>query len=209
MNDLIGQRFGRLVVIKLAGKDKWGAFLWSCRCNCKDKNEIIVRGSSIKDGNTKSCGCLQKESVANHGHSHDRTYVSWNSMKQRCINPNHIYYKNYGGRGIMVCVKWLEFSNFLQDMGERPKGCSVERRNNVKGYYPDNCYWGTNKQQQRNTRRNHLITHNGKTKCISAWAEEYKINYRTLLSRINKSCWSIENALMTPVQKRKASNDEI
>lgn len=204
--DLIGKRFGRLTVIEYARKNKWGKSLWLCICD--DGNEIIVLGSSLKSGNTKSCGCLNiektKRRFTKHGHWGDEIYKPWAAMIQRCTNPNHPGYMNWGGRGITVCERWMKFENFLEDMinGWKP-GLTLERDRNELGYFPKNCYWATYTEQNRNTRRNHLITYRGKTQCIAVWAEEYNILYDTLWGRLYRYGWSVERALTTPVRKCK------
>ena len=209
MIDLIGKRFGKLIVLKWIGKDKWGHSKWLCQCDCG--NKIIVLGYGLTSGNTKSCGCLQKEGNSiKHGHNRRGKvtgfYRSWYQMIQRCINPNNKDYHNYGGRGIKVCKRWLKFENFLEDMieGWRP-GLTLERRKNEKGYFKDNCKWVTREEQQRNTRGNHLLTYNGKTQCVAAWSEETGIPRQTIEYRINHG-WTAEEALTTPVgQRRKKS----
>lgn len=123
-------------------------------------------------------------------------------MIQRCTNHNNKSYHNYGGREITVCKEWRKFENFLEDMGEPPKGYQIDRINNNEGYYQANCRWATRKQQQRNTRNNHLISYKGKIQCLSAWAEKIGIPYGTLKSRFYCN-WSIEKALTTPVKKYK------
>jgi len=160
--DLIGKRFGKLTPIKYIGKNKYGKSLLLCKCNCG--NEKIIVGSSLKSGHTKSCGCLIKENrgVLKHGHAkrgkESITHRSWSDMLQRCNNPNYKRYQDYGGRGITVCDRWLPenngFINFLKDMGERPKGKSLDRIENNKGYYPKNCKWSTPKEQCNNKRNN-------------------------------------------------------
>ena len=117
-------------------------------------------------------------------------------MNDRCSNPRNKDYKNYGGRGIEVCARWRSFANFLTDMGPRPgPGYSIDRYPNTNGNYEsNNCQWATTKQQNRNTRRNHLITFNGKTQCLSAWAEETSLPWDRILWRLNNG-WSIERAL--------------
>lgn len=207
--DLTGERFGRLVVIKRVGKNKQGKSLWLCRCDCG--NEIIVRGSDLKSGNTKSCGCLQKEksSTCNtkHGHSDTEIYRSWHDMIRRCNNPNCKQYKDYGGRGIQVCKRWMKFENFLEDMiNSWEPGLTLERTDNKRGYYPDNCEWVTRQEQQRNTRRNHLITYNNKTQCIAAWSEETGISAATIRWRL-KQGWSPERALTEPIRKRSSKTN--
>lgn len=204
MVDLIGKRFGRLMVIAKAGKRSDRYICWLCKCDCG--NEIIVPGVSLKSGNTKSCGCLKKEKLikrnTTHSKSNTLTYHIWQVMKNRCSNPDYKHYKDYGGRSIIVCERWLKFENFLADMGEAPKGLSIERTNNDLGYCKENCIWATRKQQNRNKRSNLLIEFNGKTQCVSAWAEELGIHRNTLFTRLNRG-WSIEKAFMTPVRGQK------
>lgn len=208
--DITGQRFGRLVVTRLVDRAKSGRIKYLCLCNC-GKEKIIV-GDSLRRGLSKSCGCLQKERVTKHGHNKNgkdtRTYRSWHNMKERCINPNNPSYHNYGERGITVCKEWLEFPNFLKDMGERPRKLTLERIKNNKGYCKFNCKWTTGKEQNRNTRRNHLVTYNSKTQCIAKWSEETGIPYHILWQRLCKSSWSIKKTLTIPVKeyKRKKTN---
>lgn len=210
MVDLTGQKFGRLVVLERVENDKRGNSRWLCKCKCK--NEIIVSGYNLKSGHTKSCGCLRKELTTQrftkHGHAKNREeteiYSSWAQIIQRCINTNNSAYKHYGGRGITVCDQWLKFENFLEDMLKDWKpGLTIERKNNNRGYSPDNCYWATRREQQRNTRRNRFIACFGKTQCIAAWAEETGIHYQTLYTRIYVLDWTPEKALTTPVGQRR------
>ncbi|MEK0337174.1 MAG: hypothetical protein QQN41_07060, partial [Nitrosopumilus sp.] len=109
---------------------------WLCKCDCG--KEIIILGYNLKNGTTKSCGCLRKEKsiqrFIKHGHFKNgqmtKIYKSWSCMIQRCTNHNNKSYHNYGGRGIMVCKRWMKFKNFLEDMGEPPKGYQIDRINN-------------------------------------------------------------------------------
>lgn len=206
MINLIGQKFGRLTVIKRTNNAKDGHARWLCKCNC-GKTTIAI-SNDLKKGTTKSCGCLQKEiSIkinTKHGHIKNKkwstTYQSWHSMKQRCYNSSTNGYHNYGGRGITVCERWLKFENFLEDMGETPEGYQIDRIDNNKGYYKENCRWVTPQEQARNRHNNHLETYNEKTQCLVLWAEEYNIPCDTLLSRLNRLNWSIKKALTTPVR---------
>lgn len=210
--DLTGQRFERLIVIHRMANDKHKRSTWLCECDCGER--AIVAGNHLKNGNTKSCGCLQREIVKQTGyrnikHGHKRfkqpstTYESWCSMIKRCTNPNDKNYKNYGERNIKVCERWKKFENFLKDMGEHPgSGYSLDRKNNEKGYSKENCRWATQKQQQRNRRNNHLVTYDDKTQCIAVWVEETGINRNTIVSRLRRG-WSIEKTLTTPVRKRE------
>ncbi len=203
---LYGQRFGKLIVIKRMGQDKYKHFKWLCLCDCGKKTTVV--GYDLKRNQTQSCGCLKLECSVTHGHTSGRrtspTYGSWFGMIQRCTNPNNKEYHNYGKLGIEICKKWRDsFENFLEDMGERPFDCTLERKDNKKGYYPGNCKWATRKEQARNKRSNRLITHNGKTQLLIEWAEKTGINRTTITSRIDRYGWSIKKALTTPVENSK------
>lgn len=200
-SNLVGQKFGRLVVLQFVGKNKWRKTRWLCKCDCG--KEKIIRGDHLISGSTKSCGCLQTK----HGHSTtttiSKTYKSWDDIIQRCTNHNNPYYYCYGGRGITICERWRDaFVNFLEDMGEAPKGYQIDRINNEKGYYKGNCRWVTPKINNRNRRDNHIETFDGKTQCLSAWAEELNINRSTISERLKRG-WSIDKTLTKPVQKQK------
>lgn len=126
-------------------------------------------------------------------------YTIWGEMKARCLNKNR---ENYGGRGITVCSRWLRFEEFIKDMGTRPsKNHSIDRIDNDKGYFKENCKWATWKEQSRNKRNNVNITYQGKTQCLPDWAEELGISKSTLQSRINRSNWPIERAFTTLANK--------
>lgn len=150
--DLTDQRFGRLVVKEEAGVNKQRYYMWKCQCDCG--NFTIVNGSDLRDGHTKSCGCLAIEKATKHGLAKMRAYSSWQDMIRRCNNPNATGYGNYGGRGIMVCDRWLKLENFIEDMGERPKRLTIERIDNNGNYEPGNCCWASYTDQLRNQRAN-------------------------------------------------------
>ena len=161
--DLIGKRFGRLLVISFhakCGKES----LWSCKCNCG--NIKIARRSNLLWGDTKSCGCFKKELHTTHGMTTSLEYKVWEGIKARCENENTPNYNNYGGRGIMVCKEWSEsFEKFYADMGKRPnKGrYTIERKDNDGNYESNNCKWATYTEQSRNKRprTNSLLGING------------------------------------------------
>lgn len=156
--DLAGRTFGRLTIVRVVGIGKYGHTQWLCKCACG--NKVIVSGSSINAGATKSCGCLQKEMAkkANliHGMHRTPTHDSWGNMKDRCNNPKNKRYKDWGGRGIKVCEMWNKFTNFLVDMGEKPEGLTIDRIDNDGNYEPGNCRWATRKEQSRNGSRTKL-----------------------------------------------------
>ncbi len=206
--NLIGQKFGRLIVVERVDNDGHNRTCWLCQCNC-GKRKIFL-ASNLKQGYTQSCGCLSKEKLikrATHGQTKgkkkSKIYRIWVSMIQRCTNPNDKGYEDYGGREITVCKRWLKFENFLEDMGEAPEGHQIDRENNDKGYYKKNCRWVTKQTQMRNKRDNNLIIYDGKNQCIAAWSEKIGIPYNTLWHRIVKLNWSPERALTTPVRKIK------
>ncbi len=198
--NLIGKKFGRLVVIKRMDNNKQRQSMWLCVCDCG--NEKIILGYNLKNSNTKSCGCLQIEKVTKHGYSTSKTYNSWRHMIQRCADLNHKFYHNYGGRGITVCKKWLKFENFLEDMGEPPSAKhSIDRINNNGNYCKSNCRWATRKEQVSDMRNNLYFTYKNKTQLLIEWSEETGIPYSTLWQRIYRLGWSIEKALTTPAKK--------
>ena len=201
--DLTGQKFGRLTVIERAENAKDRHSQWLCRCDCG--KTLIVRGKSIRSGDTKSCGCYSRNLTIQrnykHGHSKkDRIYNIWNAMKKRCYYKKDKCYKDYGERGISVCKEWLHdfqtFYNWAMANGYK-EDLSLDRINVNGNYEPSNCRWATNKEQANNTRRNRTITYQGKIQTIKQWANEININYHTLYSRIYTSHWDIEKALTT------------
>ena len=206
--NLTGQTFGRLTVEYYAGMATYktgNKTRWNCSCECGA--EHVVTGGSLKSGHTKSCGCLNREmnlarSTKHGAAGRGRTtpeYRTWIKMLGRCTNPTNDAFHLYGGRGITVCERWLNsFENFLEDMGLKPPGRSLDRINNSLGYSPDNCRWATRTEQNRNTRTNRLLTHDGKTCCIAEWAELTGINYYTIHGRL-RQCWSTEKALSEPI----------
>ena len=161
--NLMGQQFGRAFVIDRADNKGVGKFqqaMWICQCDCG--NTFITSGHNLRCGDTKSCGCLKidiaKKIILKHGaasnNSRKPEYNIWQAMKQRCANPNGRSYKDYGGRGITVCDKWLnDFTAFFNDVGPRPsKTHSLDRIDVNKGYYPDNVKWSTPLEQSLNKR---------------------------------------------------------
>lgn len=194
---LIGLRFGSLVVVGLAGyrvcPTKKRRPLWKCVCDCG--KEIAVLGNSLSTGNTRSCGCLYRatRTTANFKHGQcpiegkTTTYQTWDAMIQRCTNPKNEAWKNYGGRGIKVCDRWLNsFAAFLEDMGERPAGLTIDRRDDNGNYEPRNCRWGNKIMQNNNRRDCRKITHDGRTQTVAQWARELGIRETTIRGRLQR-----------------------
>lgn len=140
-----------------------------------------------------------------HGEKYSPTYLSWEKMKTRCNNPAYIRYKDYGGRGIGVCERWdISFLNFLEDMGERPLGCQLDRINNDDHYYKENCKWSTPSENSNNRRSNHFIEYDNKRLTISQWAREINISPITLRARISILKWPLDRALKKQEKKEVA-----
>lgn len=193
--DIVGQRYGRLFVTGHSHTAKKFAF-WHCVCDCG--GTAIVRGLSLKNGTTKSCGCLLVERGRalnlRHGMRHSPTWASWCGMKSRCSTNTKSPTKNYSARGISVCERWMTFENFIADMGEAPAGASIERINNDLGYYPENCRWASRVEQNRNRRNNVIVEFNGERRVLSEWVQITGIKYGTLYKRIVLSKWPVERA---------------
>lgn len=129
-----------------------------------------------------------------HGLRRCPEYGVWNTMKSRCLNPKNKKYSIYGGRGITITPRWMEFQNFISDMGWRPSpNHTLERKNTDGNYNPYNCVWRTMKDQCRNKRNNVKVTIGGETKCLKAWTEERGLQYNTVRTRLKRG-WSIEKA---------------
>jgi len=202
MIDLTGRRFGRLVVIGEHGRDKWNQAIWACRCDCG--NETNVVGGSLRNGNTKSCGCWRKDMPivlkTTHNMTYSSVYASWWHMIDRCNNKENNRYKYYGGRGISVCDRWMDINTFYRDMGDKPDGLTIERIDNNGNYEPDNCKWATIAEQNRNNTRTILIKYENKVRCVSEWARIIGIHKNTLFYRLRHH--TPEIAFNMPKSKR-------
>lgn len=212
--NLAGKMFGRLKCIEKVGRDPVSRTIrWLCECSCGQ--QLIVRSTSLLTGNTKSCGCLQRESARKvgrrkiHGLSEESNtgiYKSWAHMKQRCLNPNNKSYPRYGGRGIRICDEWMDVKNFYDwavNNGFR-EGLTLERIDLDGNYEPSNCCWADRKVQNNNKSSNVLIAYRGKEKTLAQWADELGFNYGTLYSRIQGRGWDVIKAFETPVRRRSS-----
>jgi hypothetical protein len=217
MKDITGLKYGKLTVLEKTVQKSNREYLWKCLCECGNIH-FALKGN-LERGMVRSCGCLYKEMVCKrglkHGQSTNRTlvYRRWQSMKDRCENPNQKYYLNYGGRGIKVCDNWLGkngFINFFNEMGNPPTSEHTLDRINVNdGYYAENCRWATRMEQSNNMRTNRRYEYNGVIDTIANLSRKYNINANTIIGRIKRG-WSIKKAIEEPIKKycinRRAKN---
>lgn len=206
--DLTGARFGRLLVQSRHPENAANRSIqWVCICDCG--NTKITPADYLRTGRVQSCGCLQSEngkktgSLSTHGMHGTSEYMAWVSMRQRCNNPAHRHYSDYGGRGIKVCPEWDEsFEAFHQDMGDKPNaGLSLERKENDKGYVPGNCVWATATEQASNRRSSLEFELDGKKVGTSELAAISGVSEETIRKRLNRGD-TIERAIR-PVTSRK------
>ena len=205
--DLVGQRFGRLVVVSFQGRGKASLPFWQCQCDCGTEKRIA--GTALRAGLTKSCGCLSRERKrtdprgfqAIHGMTHTRTFQRWQGMLARCYKPYDASYYNYGGRGIMVCERWRNsFQHFYDDMGAVPEGMQLDRIDNMGHYEPGNCRWATPIEQGNNRRTNRKILYQGEEKTLAEWTRFQGLPENVLGKRLEAG-WSLERAMTTPLRR--------
>lgn len=197
VKDIKGLRFGRLLVIGFSHVNDYNDACWLTVCDCG--KETTISGSSMRKGATKSCGCFAREIRGligrTHGMSYSKVYKAWRQMKRRCIDPNSPSFPDYGGRGITVSKSWMKFENFYKDMGDPPTPeHSIDRIENDKGYYKENCRWATAKEQSNNTRRNVRLTYRGETKTATEWSRQLDIDRHLIYQRL-KNGWTVEQTL--------------
>lgn len=188
-----GERYGRLTAIKKTEEKSGNSYLWEFKCDCG--NTVRLTSGAVT-GTQKSCGCLKKESKPNLKHGHcslsnadsggtSRTYRSWLQMKYRCSGADEMGRRHYKSRNIKVCARWENsFERFVEDMGIRPQGTSIDRIDNDRGYSPANCRWATQSQQTRNTRRTIFVVVNGGKMCLKDACAVTGNNYDKVRSRI-------------------------
>lgn len=212
ISNIQGKVFGRLTALSVAGRASNRKVIWECRCECGAL--AYPQGDSLRNGNTKSCGCLVKESgrlniakaqaaSLTHGESINQLkspeYKSWQAMKSRCYNPNSTGFHSYGGRGIKVCDQWVnDFSQFLSDMGRRPSTAhTLDRIEGDAGYNPSNCRWATPMEQMAHTSRTRIVTIKGKTMPLSEAIRMFSsVPEGTVSARISRG-WDVESAILS------------
>lgn len=203
--DLSGLKIGKLTVICLDHVDKFRKLYWKCQCECNKL--VIVRGSALVTGNTKSCGCLIRERKnIKHGMKNTRLYRIWSGIKSRCYTGTNPAYGRYGGRGISMCQEWyddfISFYNWAINNGYS-KELSIDRINTNGNYEPSNCRWATPKEQSDNKRSNIIITIGNETLDLQQWCDKIGIKRSTVNTRVRMCGWTYEKALLTPVRKHK------
>lgn len=180
VQDIAGQRFGKWLVVGPAESMKKKR-MWLCRCECG--TEKAVYHGHLVNGKSNGCRCA----VRKHGMKGSPEHMTWVAMRTRCRNPHHPAYHRYGGRGIRVCERWLEFSAFYEDMGLRPEGCTLDRIDVNGNYEPGNCRWSTSQEQQNNASFNRHVDVDGETLTIAQLARKLGIHYATLYSRLKRT----------------------
>lgn len=210
--NLTGMKFHRLQVIELSHVNAKYNRYWNCICDCG--NTKVVRGDQLKmkKGGVTSCGCAQKEAVAESNHergthhlSGTRLFKIWTGMMYRCYDPKHSHYGAYGGRGITICDEWRNsaeaFIEWAHSNGYEDH-LTIERRDVNGNYCPENCEWITWKQQNYNKRNTRLVEINGESKTIPEWAEETGINKFTLRGRYRRGIRGED--LIRPIDETKS-----
>lgn len=204
VKDLTGKRFHRLVVLGFSHKNKNRKYFWKCKCDCG--NELIIPSYNLVSGNTKSCGCLNKEKMIarkkTHGMYGTRIYSIWNNMIMRCENKNIPLYERYGSVGISVCAEWKKFENFYQwaiKNGYNEK-LTLDRIDYNGNYEPNNCRWADYYTQNNNTKRNIYIEYNGEVHTLSEWSRILNFKYDLIKQRLYRG-WDFEKAINTPPLK--------
>lgn len=207
IDSYIGKRYSRLLIISISkydkGRHKYPMYCAKCVCDCGNIRDYELYNLIKLKGNAKSCGCLRIEnghkSLTTHGLSRLLLYKVWDSMKQRCTNPNDTGYKNYGGRGISICNEWLHnpeiFIKWALNNGYK-KGLVIDREKNNGNYTPNNCRFITNKLSQRNTRRNKICTYRNLKKPLCEWMEILDLDYNLICQRLRRG-WDFKEAVET------------
>ena len=189
-------RFGKLCVlheVEKAGSQR--KFL--CRCDCG--SEKAIYGQHLKRGNSRSCGCEIVVGRPTHGKFYEPGYARWNAMMSRCYHPNNKHYSDYGGRGITVCERWRNVTNFLADMGNPPKGLSLDRIDYHGNYEPSNCRWADDLTQASNRRSVRKIKYNGREITLKEASALKGVPVSVLRKRLRRD-WPVEKAIETPLR---------
>lgn len=189
--NLTGQRFGRLTVVSCTKREGKVGLFWECICDCGKIPKKAIGTSSLLRGLTQSCGCLNiqkiKEANTTHKQTKTPTYISWKSMWQRCTDPNHKSYLSY--KDFTPYDRWKTFENFVADMGERPENTTLDRIDNTKGYFLENCRWASAFTQQANTKQTIYVLLNEETVCLKEACRRTGMPYSRAKNRVRNG-WS-------------------
>jgi hypothetical protein len=195
--DIQGRVYGLLTALKPDGKIR-GCTAWLCQCECGKQKRIPI--AALNCGNSKSCGSKIHSSLVTEAKKlnelNKTEYMTWSAMKDRCKNPKNKSYKYYGGRGIEVCERWEKFENFLEDMGKKPEGYSIERVDVNGNYDKLNCKWVPKSEQSQNKRNNRYLTYLGKTQNLADWVIETGLTRSCIEQRLKRG-WTVEKTLST------------
>jgi hypothetical protein len=194
--EMVEKKFNMLTVMLDVGYSH-GQQSYLCVCDCG--NKLVVTGQRLRNGESKSCGCLARKltKIRNrkHGLAHTSIYRIWAKIKMRCTNTNDPSYKDYGGRGINMCDEWFNsFEQFYKDMGDKPEGLSLDRIDNNKGYFKENCRWATKSEQSKNRRNTIFLEYNNKIMCLKDWSIELNKPYSSMKMYFKKGL-SIEQII--------------
>jgi hypothetical protein len=201
----IGQRFGKWIVLSRYGKQGKQP-TWLCKCDCGNKG--IVPSYNLKIGRSTNCGCVRREKMSacniTHGKRNSRLYHIWCGMKHRCTCETAKDFQNYGGRGVTLYENWLSFEPFYEWSMKNgyEDHLTIDRIDNDKGYFPDNCRWAGLKTQANNRRSNHFVEYNNEVKTLAEWCNILKLDRNFVSARLKRG-WSIEKAFSTPKKGTK------
>lgn len=196
--DITGEKFGKLTAISYNGSTKDGRAKWLCICECG--NETTVLASSLKSGNTTSCGCVLRSKIKQHGMSGTKIYQVWLSMKTRCNNQRSNRYEYYGGRDITYGQNWESFEDFYTDMNEEySDGLTLDRKDSNQGYSKSNCRWVNHTVQNNNKSDNILLYHNGRLITVKEVSKLTGLSITTIYNRKQRG-WSDKKVITTPIK---------
>jgi hypothetical protein len=192
IKDRTGARYGRLVAVELdsvrASPNGATMAFWRCACDCGALT--VVGAKNLQSGMTKSCGCYSRDRTrevrTKHGESRGYTYNSWRAARERCYNPKCRSFHLYGGRGIAMCERWADYRNFLADMGERPRGKTLDRIDGDGNYEPENCRWATAREQASHLPHTIQVEHEGEVASLFHYASLRGVNPATLAWRVRE-----------------------
>lgn len=211
-NKCVGNKYNNLKVLSIYGFDKYNRPIFECLCDCGNKKNISA--TRVKNGGTKSCGCLQKKKASKlltiHGLTNTRLHSIWTAMISRCENPKNNRFYSYGSKGIKVCEEWRnDFQSFYEwaIANGYSDELSIDRIDVNGNYEPSNCRWATTKEQANNKTTSRLIEYLGETKNAKQWADFFGFNYKYFHENLKKNNWDMESVLNKPYFKEKLQCD--